>query len=68
MILEQVRPNVFRLTLASQELSALVAAARLARDGMMDDPNAPADAVRLLDSVLHDFDRARERLRDDDGR
>ena len=65
MILEQVRPNVFRLTLASQELSALVAAARLARDAMMDDPNAPADAVRHLDSVLQSFDRARERLEGD---
>ena len=68
MKLEQLRPNVFRLTVASQELSALVAAARLARDAMMDDPNAPPEALRLLDSVLDDFDRARERLRDDDGR
>ena len=68
MKLEQLRPNVFRLTLASQELTALVAAARLARDAMLDDPNAPHGALEHLDSVLRDYDRARERLRDDDGR
>jgi hypothetical protein len=66
--LELLRPNVFRLTLASPELSALVAAARIAYDAMADDPAAPPDAFRHLGGVLRDFDAARERLRDDDGR
>jgi len=67
--LEQVRPNVFQLTLASPELSALVAAARLAYDAMADDPAAPPEALRHLGGVLRDFDTARGRLREeDDGR
>jgi hypothetical protein len=55
---ERTRPNVFTVTATSQELSALVAAARLARDVMLDDPHAPDDAIRLLERVLADYDRA----------
>jgi hypothetical protein len=66
--LEQVRPNVFTLTLASQELSALVAAGRMALDVMEHDPNAPPEARELLARVLRDYDTARGRLRDEDGR
>ena len=68
MKLEQLRPNVFQMTLASQELSALVAAARMAYDAMADDPAAPREAVDHLAGVLRDFDAARERLHDEDGR
>jgi hypothetical protein len=65
MKVERVRPNVFSLTLTSRELSALVAAGRMARDVMLDDPRAPADALELLTSVLRDYDRALERLGED---
>jgi hypothetical protein len=68
MKLERTRPNVFRLTVASQELSALIAAARLAADAMRADPTAPADALRLLEALLADYDRALARLRNEDGR
>jgi hypothetical protein len=66
--LEQVRPNVVTLTLVSQELSALVAAGRMALDVMEQDPNAPPDARELLTRVLRDHDVARVRLRDENGR
>jgi hypothetical protein len=66
--IEQVRGNVFVLTLTSQELSALIAAGRMARDAMLDDPQAPAEAVGLLEHVLEDYDRAIARLKDEDGR
>jgi len=46
---EQERQNVFVVTATGQELSALVAAARMARDAMLDDPHAPVEAVRLLE-------------------
>jgi hypothetical protein len=49
---------VFTVTATSQELSALVAAARLARDVMLDDPHAPDEAIRLLERVLADYDSA----------
>jgi hypothetical protein len=65
--LEQIRPNVFTLTLASQELSALVAAGRMALDFMEHDPNAPPEARRLLERVLGDYDSARSRLKGEDG-
>jgi len=61
MRLERVRENVFTVTATSQELSALVAAARMALDAMLDDPRAPADAVRLLELVLADYDVAIKR-------
>ena len=56
------------MRLTSQELSALVAAARIALDAMQDDPVAPPEALDLLGRVLRDYDTARERLRDVDGR
>jgi hypothetical protein len=58
---EQVRANVFRVTATGQELSAFVAAARMALDMLLDDPAAPADAVAMLERVLADYDRALER-------
>jgi hypothetical protein len=50
MKVEQNRENVFTVTATSQELSALVAAARMAFDAMRDDPRTPAEAV-LISSV-----------------
>jgi ABC-type nitrate/sulfonate/bicarbonate transport system substrate-binding protein len=55
---ERPRKNVFAITATSQELSALVAAARMALDAMRDDPRAPAEAVSILERVLGDYDSA----------
>jgi len=60
--LERTRENVLSLTVTSQELAALVAATRLALDVMLDDPNAPLDAVRQLERILADYDAAIARL------
>ena len=62
MRVEQTRENVFTVTATGQELSALVAGARLALDAMRASPEAPATAIELLGRVLDDFDRARGRL------
>jgi hypothetical protein len=62
------RENVFGLTLTGQELSALVAGARMALDIMEGDPHAPSDAVELLRSVVADYDKALARLKTSDGR
>ena len=59
---ERTRENVFTVTATGQELSALVAGARLALDAMRASPDAPATAIELLGRVLEDFDRSRERL------
>jgi hypothetical protein len=59
---ERTRENVFTVTATGQELSALVAGARLALDAMRGSPDAPLTAIELLGRVLDDFDRARERL------
>jgi hypothetical protein len=60
---ERARDNVFTLTATSQELSALVAAARMALEAMRGAPEPPpAEAMQVLERVLGDFDRARERL------
>lgn len=61
MKIERARENVFTVQATSQELSALVAAARMALDAMRDDPRAPAEAVRLLERVLADYDAAIQR-------
>jgi hypothetical protein len=58
MRVARIRENVFDVTATSQELSALIAAARLALEAMLDDPRAPAEAVRLLERVLADYDAA----------
>jgi ABC-type transporter Mla subunit MlaD len=59
---ERTRENVFTVTATGQELSALVAGARLALDAMRASRDAPATAVELLGRVLDDFDRSREQL------
>jgi hypothetical protein len=61
--IERARDNVFTVTATSQELSALVAGARMALEAMRAAPEPPsAEALEILDRVLRDFDRARERL------
>jgi len=65
MRVERARENVFRVTATSQELSALVAGARMALEAMQRAPQAPpAEAVEILQRVLRDFDQARARLTD----
>jgi hypothetical protein len=60
---ERARENVFTVTATSQELSALVAGARLALEAMRAAPEPPpAEALDILERVLADFDRAREHL------
>jgi hypothetical protein len=60
--IERSRENVFTVTATSQELSALVAGARMALEAMRVAPEPPKDAVEILQRVLRDFDHARERL------
>lgn len=62
MRLEEVRPNVLALTATRQELSALVAAARLATEVMRQDPHAPGEASDLVAAVLRDYDAAIGRM------
>jgi hypothetical protein len=63
MRMERSRENVFTVTATSQELSALVAAARMALEAMRGAPEPPPrEAVETLERVLRDFDLARERL------
>jgi hypothetical protein len=64
----QLRANVFSVTATGQELSALIAAGRLAVDVMRGDPAAPREALALLERVLRDYDEALARLRKEDGR
>jgi hypothetical protein len=60
---ERSGENVFTVTATSQELSALVAAARMALGAMKREPGAvPVEAIEILERVLADFDRARARL------
>ena len=63
MRIEQARDNVFTVTATSQELSALVAAARMALNAMRSAPEPPPpEALESLERVLADFDSARGRL------
>jgi hypothetical protein len=60
-----VRPNVVDVRLTTVELSALVAAARLAADAMARDAAAPPELLAVLRDVLADYDRAAARLHDE---
>jgi hypothetical protein len=63
MRVERVRENVFSVTATGQELSALVAAARMALNAMQAAPQPPPpEAIELLERVLADYDRSRDRL------
>jgi hypothetical protein len=67
MHVERTRENVFTVVATGQELSALVAGARMSLEAMRTAPQpAPTDAISVLEAVLRDFDRARARLVDDD--
>ena len=68
MKVERTRANVFTLTATSQELSALIAAARLALGVMESDPRAPQEALEQLARVVRDYDAALARLQKEDGR
>jgi hypothetical protein len=51
------------MTATSQELSALLAGARMALEAMRVAPEPPpAEALDILERVVADFDRARARL------
>ncbi|MGH2918182.1 MAG: hypothetical protein ACRDLS_06225 [Solirubrobacteraceae bacterium] len=66
MRIERARENVFTVTATSQELSTLVAAARMALEAMRSAPEPPpATVLDALERVLSDFDRARDRLSDE---
>jgi hypothetical protein len=61
--IERTRENVFTIEATGQELSALIAGARMALDLMRaSSESAPADALEALERVLREFDRARARL------
>jgi hypothetical protein len=61
--IERSRENVFTVTATSQELSALVAAARMALEAMRSAPEPPPrEAVEILERVLREYDLARQRL------
>jgi hypothetical protein len=58
MKLEAGRPGVYKVTLTSHELSALLAGARMSLSLMDTDPaGATAEARAALSRVLEDFDR-----------
>ena len=68
MRVERTRENVFTVVATGQELSALVAAARMSLDVMRSSPQpAPPEAAELLERVLRDFDDARTRMTDAGG-
>lgn len=69
MRIERARENVLTVTATTQELSTLVAAARMALEAMRAAPEPPpAGVLEALERVLSDFDRARDRLGEGPGR
>jgi hypothetical protein len=65
MHVERTRQNVFTIVATGQEISALVAGARMSLEVMRAAPQPPpTDATEMLERVLGDFDRARERMAD----
>jgi hypothetical protein len=63
MRIERERPNVLIVTATTQELSALVAAARMALEAMRSASEPPPpEVLETVEQVVADFDRARERL------
>ena len=67
MIVEQVRPLTFRLTVRGFELAALIAAARCVAEGR--ESALSDEAKRQLDQLLAAYDRStRNRTQPDAGR
>ena len=65
MKVERTRENVFTIVATGQELSALLAGARMSLEVMRSAPeSSPPEAAEHLERVLADFDRARARLAD----
>jgi hypothetical protein len=63
---ERSRENVFTVTATSQELTALVAAARMALEAMRAAPEPrPREATEILERALGEFDGARGHLAED---
>ena len=63
MRIQRARDNVLTVTATTQELSALVGGARMALEAMRSAPEAPPRSVlEVLERVISDYDRARERL------
>lgn len=58
MKIEHVHQSSLRLTAARQEMTALVAGARMALRLLEEDPHAPADARAALARVIADYDAA----------
>ncbi len=66
MRVQRSRENIFTVTATGQELSVLVAAARMSLDAMRNATEPPpAEVIELLSRVLDDFDSARARLATD---
>jgi hypothetical protein len=64
----RTRANVVTVTATSQELSALVAGARMALSLMRADPRAPAEAREMLERALAEYDAGLARADDGDSR
>jgi hypothetical protein len=63
MRVDRTRENVFTVVATGQELSALIAGARMSLEVMRSSAQAaPREAVELLERVLQDFDDARARM------
>jgi hypothetical protein len=61
--IERLRENVFTVIATTQELSALVAGARMALEAMRAAREPPPqEAVEILERVLREFDSAAARL------
>lgn len=68
MELGQAGASTFTLTLGAAELSALIAAARLAAEVLQRDERAPAQALAQVRALLRDYDAAVAALDEADGR
>ena len=63
MLIEQVRPGIFRVTVSGYQLAALTSAARWVVDGVKGELSA--EAFSQLEQVLKDYDKATLRLQEE---
>lgn len=68
MKVERTGHGAFALSVSAVELSALMAAVRMAADTLEGDDRTPPEAVAALRALLRDYERAAVRLRDPDER